>query len=82
MDDENMAALAALRPADATAVLGQLGAYLEPGRIVPIADPWGQERAAFEAVFDQIHTATAGLARLISGAQQEGEDRNGLRDQR
>jgi L-ascorbate metabolism protein UlaG (beta-lactamase superfamily)/protein-tyrosine-phosphatase len=82
MDDENMAALAAFRPADATAVLGQLGAYLEPGRIVPIADPWGQERAAFEAVFDQIHTATAGLARLISGAQQEGEDRNGLRDQR
>jgi protein-tyrosine-phosphatase len=30
-----------------------------------IADPWGKDRAAFEAVFDQINAATAGLARLI-----------------
>lgn len=67
MDDENMAALAALRPADATAVVGRLGAYLSPGAAPAIADPWGRDRAAFEAVFDQIEAATAGLARLIAG---------------
>jgi L-ascorbate metabolism protein UlaG (beta-lactamase superfamily)/protein-tyrosine-phosphatase len=65
MDQDNMHALKALRPADARAVVGWLGAYLEPGRVQEIADPWGKDRAAFEAVFDQINAATAGLARLI-----------------
>jgi L-ascorbate metabolism protein UlaG (beta-lactamase superfamily)/protein-tyrosine-phosphatase len=81
MDEENMAALGALRPADARAFVGRLGAYLEPGGVAEIADPWGQERAMFEAVFDQIQTATEGLARLIAGATQEGEGRNGPGDQ-
>lgn len=81
MDDENMVALQAIRPADATAVVGRLGAYLEPGRPAAIADPWGHDRAVFEAVFDQIHAATAGLARLIAAATQDGEGRNGLRHQ-
>lgn len=70
MDDENIAALTALRPPDATAFVGRLGAYLEPGQLCEIADPWGKERPAFEAVFDQIDTATAGLARLIAAATQ------------
>lgn len=81
MDDDNMAALSALRPADATAFVGLLGAYLDPGSIQPIADPWGQDRAMFEAVFDQINTATTGLARLLAAAMQHGEGDNGLRDQ-
>lgn len=81
MDDENMAALAALRPDDATAVVGRLGAYLEPGSVADIADPWGHTRAVFEAVFDQIQQATAGLARLIAGATSEGGRGHGLRDQ-
>lgn len=81
MDGENMAALSALRPADATAFVGRLGAYLEPGRIADIADPWGRDRAAFEAVFDQIQQATAGLARLIAGTSQAGGSHHGFRDQ-
>ena len=70
MDAENIAALMALRPVEATAVVGRLGAYLEPGLVTEIADPWGKERAAFEAVFDQIDAATAGLARLIGTTRQ------------
>ena len=81
MDDENMAALATLRPSDGTAVIGRLGSYLEPGRASAIADPWGHDRAVFEAVFDQINEATAALARLIAAATQEGEGGNGFRDQ-
>jgi L-ascorbate metabolism protein UlaG (beta-lactamase superfamily)/protein-tyrosine-phosphatase len=81
MDDENMAALAALRPGDATAFVGRLGAYLEPGRAPAIADPWGHDRAVFEAVFDQINAATAALARLIAQTPQDGEGGNGFRDQ-
>lgn len=70
MDSENIDALAALRPADSTAFVGWLGAYLEPGLVPEIEDPCGKERAAFEAVFDQIDAATAGLARLIGAARQ------------
>lgn len=81
MDEENMAALSALRPADATAVVGCLGAYLDPGSIQAIADPWGHDRAMFEAVFDQINAATAGLARLVAATMRDGEDANGFRDQ-
>jgi protein-tyrosine phosphatase len=82
MDDENMAALSALRPADAAAFVGRLGAYLDPGNISAIADPWGHDRAMFEAVFDQINAATTALARLIAAATQEVEGANGFRDQR
>ncbi len=81
MDDENMAALSALRPANATAVIGRLGAYLDPGNVLAIADPWGHDRAMFEAVFDQINMATSALARLIAAATSEGEGGNGLRYQ-
>lgn len=81
MDDENMAALSALRPADATAVVGRLGAYLDPGSIPAIADPWGHDRAVFEAVFDQINAATAGLARLVAATMRDGEGDDGFRDQ-
>lgn len=70
MDTENIDALVALRPADSTAFVGRLGAYLEPGVMQEIEDPWGKERAVFEAVFDQIDAATAGLARLIGAARQ------------
>lgn len=80
MDDETLSALAALRPADATAVLGRLGAYAEPGRSPEIPDPWGKDRAAFEAVFDQISAATDGLARLARAAFQ-GAGKDGFRDQ-
>lgn len=69
MDAENLQALSKLRPPDATAVVGRLGAYLAPGTVAEIDDPWGKDRAAFEAVFDQIGAATAGLARLIAAAQ-------------
>lgn len=81
MDDENMAALSALRPADATAVVGRLGAYLDPGSIPAIADPWGHDRTMFEAVFDQINAATAGLARLVAATMRNGEGDDGFRDQ-
>ena len=70
MDSENIDALAALRPADSTAFVGRLGAYLEPGVVPEIEDPWGKDRNAFEAVFDQIDAATAALARLIVAARQ------------
>jgi L-ascorbate metabolism protein UlaG (beta-lactamase superfamily)/protein-tyrosine-phosphatase len=70
MDGENHRALRTLRPPGAPAFVGRLGAYLAPGEVAEIADPWGKDRAEFEAVFDQINAATAGLARLIATAQQ------------
>jgi L-ascorbate metabolism protein UlaG (beta-lactamase superfamily)/protein-tyrosine-phosphatase len=73
MDGENMAGLAALRPAGARARLGMLGAYAAPGEAPDIADPWGGETAAFETAFDQIDAACTGLARLIDAAQRERE---------
>lgn len=73
MDAENVAALRALRPEGAPARLGQLGAYLAPGEITDIADPWGQGDAAFEATFDLIDRAVAQLAALLKAANTEGE---------
>jgi L-ascorbate metabolism protein UlaG (beta-lactamase superfamily)/protein-tyrosine-phosphatase len=70
MDDENMAGLMAIRPSDATAFVGRLSAFLAPGAVETIADPWGHDRAVFEDVFDQIDTATARLAQLILAATQ------------
>lgn len=73
MDSETMAALEGLRPEGATAVLGHLGAYLTPGEITDIADPWGLGDAEFEATFDLIDRAVAQLAASLKAAQGKGE---------
>jgi L-ascorbate metabolism protein UlaG (beta-lactamase superfamily)/protein-tyrosine-phosphatase len=70
MDAENMQALTKLRPPGTRARLGALGAYLRSGFVDEIDDPWGKDRRAFETVYEQIDAATAGLARLITAAQQ------------
>jgi len=80
MDEENMAALTALRPADSTAVLGLLGAYLTPGEVIPIEDPWGQHHSVFKTVFDQIDKATARLAQLIAAGTKNRGSEDGFRD--
>lgn len=64
-DDQALAALSTLRPADATAVTGHLGAYVEAGSIVDLAGPEGPDPAAATATNAAIDAATAGLARLI-----------------
>lgn len=64
MDDHNMAAIRALRPATARARIGRLGAFAAPGEETSIIDPWGSSRATFEAVFDQIKTACDRLAQF------------------
>ncbi len=64
MDDQNMAAIRALRPQRSHARIGRLGAYATPGEETTIIDPWGLDRDAFEAVFDQISTACVRLARF------------------
>lgn len=66
MDDENLAALAALQPKRARARLGRLTAYSDPGAGRAIVDPWGQDRAAFESVFDDIERACRRLAALLN----------------
>jgi L-ascorbate metabolism protein UlaG (beta-lactamase superfamily)/protein-tyrosine-phosphatase len=68
MDRENLSALQALRPPNSRARIGMLGAYLKPGEVPDIQDPWGRDRAAFEAVHDQIDMACNRLARLVAGA--------------
>ncbi|SDN04291.1 MBL fold metallo-hydrolase [Ensifer sp. YR511] len=65
MDDENMDRLYAMRPAGGHARLGRLGAYASLGVESCIIDPWGQERAVFEEVFDQIKTACDRLATFV-----------------
>ncbi len=64
MDDHNMAAIHALRPAKGRARIGRLGAFSAPGAETSIIDPWGESRATFEAVFDQIKTACDRLAQF------------------
>jgi L-ascorbate metabolism protein UlaG (beta-lactamase superfamily)/protein-tyrosine-phosphatase len=68
MDRESLAALQALRPPACRARLGLLGAYLEPGSMPDIEDPWGGDQLALEAVDDDIARATARLARLVGAA--------------
>jgi L-ascorbate metabolism protein UlaG (beta-lactamase superfamily)/protein-tyrosine-phosphatase len=64
MDDHNMAAIRALQPATGRARIGRLGAFAAPGEETSIIDPWGEPRATFEAVFDQIKTACDRLAQF------------------
>jgi protein-tyrosine-phosphatase len=64
MDDHNMAAIRALEPATGRARIGRLGAFAAPGEETSIIDPWGEPRATFEAVFDQIKTACDRLAQF------------------
>ena len=70
MDDHNMQAIRALRPEGGHARIGRLGAYSAPGEETTIIDPWGLERDAFEAVFDEINTACERLARFARTTQQ------------
>ena len=66
MDDENLTALEALRPANASAALGRLSAYGSPGALRSIPDPWGHDREFFEAVFDEIDAACRRLSSLVN----------------
>jgi protein-tyrosine-phosphatase len=59
-----MAAIRALEPATGRARIGRLGAFAAPGEETSIIDPWGEPRATFEAVFDQIKTACDRLAQF------------------
>ncbi|MFO1151720.1 MAG: MBL fold metallo-hydrolase [Alsobacter sp.] len=68
MDRDNLATLRAMRPPASGARLGRLGAYLEPGSVPDIEDPWGRDGAAFRAVHDQIERATDRLASLVDAA--------------
>jgi L-ascorbate metabolism protein UlaG (beta-lactamase superfamily)/protein-tyrosine-phosphatase len=70
MDDENLVALEALRPASSKAQLGRLTSYTDPGLSRPIPDPWGQERAAFESVYDEIEQACLRLAAFLDRARR------------
>lgn len=64
MDDHNMAAIHALQPATGGARIGRLGAFAVPGEETSIIDPWGEPRATFEAVFEQIKAACDRLAQF------------------
>lgn len=82
MDDLNMEAIRALRPEGGHARIGRLGAYANLGEETTIIDPWGQERGAFEAVFDQISVACERLAHFARAAQQnigQGSEDDGFR---
>ena len=70
MDDEILAALETLRPAGSKAQLGRLTSYTDPGLNRPIPDPWGQERAAFESVYDDIEQACLRLAAFVERARR------------
>jgi protein-tyrosine phosphatase len=72
MDDDNLAELESLRPADARAELGLLMAHGDGarGRVVP--DPYYGDAAGFERVLDDVEHACDGLlahlrARLEGG---------------
>lgn len=66
MDDDNIAALSALRPDRARARIGRLTAYSDPGAARAIIDPWGQDRTVFETVFDEIDRACRRVAALLN----------------
>ncbi|MGJ7037450.1 L-ascorbate metabolism protein UlaG (beta-lactamase superfamily)/protein-tyrosine-phosphatase [Shinella sp. BE166] len=76
MDDHNMAAIHALRPATSRARIGRLGAFSAPGEETSIIDPWGEPRATFEAVFDQIKTACDRLAQFARVGSTTNRERN------
>ena len=75
MDDHNMDAIHALRPEKGRARIGRLGAFAAPGEETNIIDPWGEPRATFEAVFDQIKTACDRLAQFARAGSTTNRER-------
>lgn len=67
MDNDNYLALKSLRPVNSRAQIGLLGAYILPGEIPDIQDPWGKGVDAFVHVHNQIEIACNRLASLITG---------------
>jgi protein-tyrosine phosphatase len=66
LDSENLAALAALRPKDATASLSLLLDHA-PGREgEAVADPYYGDQSGFETTWRDVEAGAAGLARRIA----------------
>ena len=68
MDGENFSALHSLKPTNCRARIGMLGAYIQPGEIFDIPDPWGKDVDVFELVHNQIELACERFARLVVGS--------------
>jgi protein-tyrosine phosphatase len=69
LDEENLAALRRMRPADATAQLGLLLDQVEGREGQPVADPYYGDAAGFETTWRDVTEGAAALARRLAGSR-------------
>jgi protein-tyrosine phosphatase len=66
LDEENLATLRRMRPANAAAELCLLLDYVEGREGEAVADPYYEDAAGFEITWDDVSQGAAALARRIS----------------
>ena len=69
MDRDNLSALAALRPADATAALNLFLDFAPDAGVAEVPDPYYGGPEGFEQVLDLVERAAEGLLEAITGRQ-------------